>query len=554
MTDPAAQPVIQLPVPTPTGTLNLDFEFGTSTVIIGANGSGKTRLGVYIEDVLASKDIVHRIAAQKTLAMEDVQLVALEIAEKMLLYGMQTAVPVQKVTYRWGNRPATQLLNDFQALLQTLFGQQNRVAVRFLDQHRVDPSLPTPRTVLQKVQEVWEQLLPHRELELLEAAIRVKPLRRSVATGEPSSSGAADYYRAGDMSDGERAIFYLLGQCLIARKGSILVIDEPEAHVHKAISNKLWDAIEAERPDCAFVYFTHDLDFASRRAARRKYFIRSFESANGKNTWDIENVPSDSGLPEIAVSEILGSRQPILLVEGTGSSLDITTYRGVYKNFTVIPVGSCDNVIHCVESFGRNTTLHAIGAQGLIDADGRSLEEIALLAKQQIHVLPVIEIENIFLTPSVFSELAASLHHDGSKVSQMLNDLTSKAMARANENIEEVSVRYAMRRLDSRLKRVGFSAKDLPTLEANYAKEITSIDPTMSYTEMKQKLEGIFATRDLTSLLSVYDNKGLLGEAASILGLRGRNELQNLVSRLLSSTSGKAFCHALADVMPRITA
>jgi ABC-type glutathione transport system ATPase component len=246
-------------------------------VIIGANGSGKTRLGVYIEERLAAKDVVHRIAAQKTLAMEDVQLIALEMAEKMLLYGMQTAVPGQKNIYRWQNKPATQLLNDFQALLQTLFGQQNRVAVRFLDQHRSDPTLPTPRTVLQKVQDVWQRLLPHRELELLEAAIRVKPLRRTTTVAGVEGSDTGDYYRAAEMSDGERAIFYLLGQCFIARPGSILVIDEPEAHVHKAISNKLWDAIEAERTDCSFIYFTHDLDFASRRAARAKYFIRSLK-------------------------------------------------------------------------------------------------------------------------------------------------------------------------------------------------------------------------------------------------------------------------------------
>src|ERR1051326_4693901 len=144
----ASQLVIQLPIPTPTGTLNLEFDFGTSIVIIGANGSGKTRLGVHIEEALTSKDIVHRIAAQRTLAMGDVPLIAFEIAEKILLYGAQNAVPLQKVNYRWGNKPATQLLNDFQALLQTLFGQHNRVAVQFLDQHRRGRTLPTAGTVL----------------------------------------------------------------------------------------------------------------------------------------------------------------------------------------------------------------------------------------------------------------------------------------------------------------------------------------------------------------------------------------------------------------------
>jgi ABC-type lipoprotein export system ATPase subunit len=549
--EPTAQPIVQLAVPTPTGTLDLEFEFGASIVIIGANGSGKTRLGVRIEEALSPRNVVHRIAAQKMLAMEEVQLIALETAENSLLYGNPAAQPGQKTHYRWQNKPATQLLNDFQALLQTLFAQQNRVAVTFLDQHRRNPSSQTPGTVLQRVQDVWQRLLPHRELELLEAGIRVKPLGRRGGVDPDQTTDI--YYRAAEMSDGERAIFYLLGQCFIARAGSVLVIDEPEAHVHKAISGKLWDAIEAERPDCAFVYFTHDLDFASRRAARTKYFIRSYEIVSQKILWDIEKVPSATGLPEDVVSEILGSRQPILFVEGDGSSLDITTYRGIYKDFTVIPRGNCESVIHSVETFRSNPTLHSIGVQGLIDADRRSAEEIALLAKLQIHVLPVLEIENVFLIPTVFAALASALQHGSTATTQMLESLTGKATTWASENIERISVRYAIRRIDSMLKRIGIVAKDLPTLAANYAKEISIVDPAVSYSEMKMRLEKNIADRDLTALLSVCDNKGLFAEAASALGLRNRDSLQGLVGRLLSNPDGKALREALAEVMPTIS-
>jgi Protein of unknown function (DUF4435) len=274
---------------------------------------------------------------------------------------------------------------------------------------------------------------------------------------------------------------------------------------------------------------------------------------NGKNTWDIEEVPFDTGLPENVVSEIVGSRQPILFVEGNGTSLDITTYRGVYNDFTVIPVGNCESVIHSVESFRRNTILHSIGVQGLIDADSRSGEEIALLAKLRIHVLPVVEIENIFLIPTVFAALAASLHHVPIKVTKMLHDLTDKAVARASENVEGISVRHAIRRLDSRLKRVGLAAKDLATLTANYSKEIAAVDPATMYAETKGRLEKSILNRDLPALLSVYDNKGLFAEAAAILGLRNKNQLQDLVSRLLSGPDGKTLRDALAEVMPRIS-
>jgi len=40
-------------------------------VIIGANGSGKTRFGVWIEFSSRARDLVHRIAAQKSLSIPD---------------------------------------------------------------------------------------------------------------------------------------------------------------------------------------------------------------------------------------------------------------------------------------------------------------------------------------------------------------------------------------------------------------------------------------------------------------------------------------------------
>jgi ABC-type branched-subunit amino acid transport system ATPase component len=67
-------------------------------------------------------------------------------------------------------------------------------------------------------------------------------------------------YKASEMSDGERAIFYMIGQTLAAAENSLLIFDEPELHVHRSIMDKLWDDLEAARQDCAFVFITHDLE------------------------------------------------------------------------------------------------------------------------------------------------------------------------------------------------------------------------------------------------------------------------------------------------------
>src|SRR4028118_775414 len=59
-----------------------------SVVIIGANGSGKSKFGIWIEQNQLNPKKVHRISAQKSLYFpEYVPLKGLEEAEKELLFG-----------------------------------------------------------------------------------------------------------------------------------------------------------------------------------------------------------------------------------------------------------------------------------------------------------------------------------------------------------------------------------------------------------------------------------------------------------------------------------
>ena len=130
-------------------------------------------------------------------------------------------------------------------------------------------------------------------------------------------------YPAADMSDGERAVFYLVGQTLVADKDSVLLIDEPELHLHPSIMTLLWDELGAARPDCAFVFITHSLEFAAARPGD-KYVVREYQSGP---TWTVDPVPHDSGFSEEFATLILGSRRPVLFVEGTASSLDRVNIR-----------------------------------------------------------------------------------------------------------------------------------------------------------------------------------------------------------------------------------
>ena len=63
------------------------LETSNNLVIIGANGAGKTRLGIWIEEQIQNQVTVHRISAQKALSIpEFAQIKNLEQAEKELFF------------------------------------------------------------------------------------------------------------------------------------------------------------------------------------------------------------------------------------------------------------------------------------------------------------------------------------------------------------------------------------------------------------------------------------------------------------------------------------
>src|SRR5258708_6739301 len=91
-----------------------------SVVITGANGSGKTRLGAWIEDNNSDRP-VHRVAAQRALQFPDlVNPMPYDQAKSQLYYGAYhpTWTELQhkqnKVHQRWGGNPAVQMLADYQ--------------------------------------------------------------------------------------------------------------------------------------------------------------------------------------------------------------------------------------------------------------------------------------------------------------------------------------------------------------------------------------------------------------------------------------------------------
>lgn len=422
-----------LSIPTHSDTVVITIEQGASAVFVGANGSGKTRLAVYIETAIGER--VHRISAHRALALNPgVPKIGESMALKGLRYGYanEQAQLVHRNNHRWAQgKQAVALLNDFDFLVQALFAEQSNTALVTHTSARAGTEHVAQPTKFELLQTIWDQLLPQRELVISGDDIQARV------------PGATDLYSAAEMSDGERAIFYLIGQTLLAAENSLLVIDEPELHVHRSIMNKLWDQLENARPDCALVFITHDLEFAASRVGQ-KFVIRDYASVGPK--WIVEAVPADTGFSEELTTLLLGSRRPILFVEGDMSSLDKAVYRCAYPQWTVVPRGSCGDVIHAVTTMSANAAFTRLQCAGIVDADDYDATDIANLQQMKVAVLPVSEIENLFLLPELSREIAVAEHLVPEDIDTRLGELLNELLAFAAQSrvIESVVRRYTL--------------------------------------------------------------------------------------------------------------
>jgi len=520
------------------------MELGSSTVFVGANGSGKTRLAVYIEETVGEH--AHRISAHRALNLNPAvpKIRGAEALRKLRFgYEGEQATIGHRSGHRWKNsKPATAMLNDFDSLLQALFADQSVTTLETHTQYRAGTLETARATKFEILCGIWQRLLPHRQLVITGDDIQVRVTEEE------------DTYPASEMSDGERAIFYLVAQALVAEESSLLIIDEPELHVHPSIISRLWDEIETARRDCAFLFITHDLNFAAERAAQ-KYLIKSYFPTP---SWSIEKVPEDTGFSEEVTTLILGSRRPILFIEGSGTSLDLAIYRCCYPQWTVIPRGSCEQVIHSVVTMRANAQLTRITCAGIVDADDYTEDEVLYLNSLGVFPLPVSEIENLILLPDISRAIARVEGFDDVELEQKLSDLQGAIFEslQSQEKIEDVVIKYCRRRIDRALKKIDLS--DQKNI-ADLAREYNSQTNLLKIEELAEiatgKIQEALESKNLPSLLTIYDNKGLIALAAQHLKQTRMLPFKNWLTRVLRSEDlAPELIAALKSSLPEVRA
>ena len=504
---------------------DVTFEQGKPIVVLGANGAGKTRLSSKIEELNDGKYntwdkeqslLIHRISAQKSLTInESISIFDLDSATKSLFIG-NPSMHASKINYRFSSNPITGLLNDYEQALSLLFAKNNdqlqNAHTLDIAAYKAGTERPAPiTTVVETATSVWNELLPHRKIDLSGNGVHVEY--------------NGNRYHGKEMSDGERVMLYMICQVLVLKPNSILIIDEPELHIHKAIVDKLWDKLEELRQDCVFVYITHDLNFALSRNTENVLWIKSY---NG-TTWDYEflNIADFSDLPNDLLYEVIGTRQKILFVEGEKNSYDHFLYQEVFrdKGYHVIPCGGCQDVVKFVKSKRAYEKLNAIDVYGIVDRDFRTEAEITALQNDGVFCLDVAEVENLFVVPELLDLMAEQLGcAEGASQNAKEFIQTLFAQNKANQ-IGEAFIKEVNHQLTLK----NFSDKQLTPSEVKECldTDFSEAKILVFYDEKQQQFDSAHTTKEI---LQIFNFKDLSKKIGSRFGIHGNDYPQRVIN------------------------
>lgn len=487
----------------------------SNVVLIGANGSGKTTFANSIRENLEKTDNGIVIPAQKLLIFPTYDYVPTYKSAFATYQSRQKDILDDKQTFNASKSddiPYT-IMNQYGAemrvLVSTLLGE--RIARRdeycsiIHDGDTVNTS--KFRSKLDEVIDVWNSLIEHRELFCDNSG----NLKIRYSKGDEIKE-----YPAYKMSDGEREIFYVVGRILLAKNSSLVVIDEPELHLHKAILNKLWDMLEAKRNDCMFIYLTHDIDFASTRIAK-KCWLKSYTS-DILEDWEVEPITNDE-IPEGLLMKLLGSRKKILFCEGNKNSLDSQIYELLFPNYTIVPVTSCKDVINYTKAFNKIESKYA-EAFGIIDRDFRKQEQIDKLITDNILSYNVAEIENLFLVENFIKGFA-----DYKKESCEISKIKDTIMEIFKRDIQQQASFYVSQKINYYFKEYQVkNGKTIDEVKNAFTVFISEIQIKEWFDTRVQELNEIVEKNNYSEAILVYNNKGLHSIIEKAFGMSSYNK------------------------------
>ena len=484
----------------------------STAVIIGANGAGKTSLinELRKNNSKINSNEMYVLPAQKLLCF------ATHIQDRNVVDEDSYITEFNNINLKYEtidlylNQIDANFSNTFTKLITLLVKDIMAVATdNFRGKNESSLSL------WQKLEKIWNKIKPEIKFDI--------DTKNTVVKVEKNGSK----YSINGLSDGERCILFYIGNVLLAPENSYIIVDEPETFLNAAVYNELWDLLISERPDCQFIFASHNMDFVQSRTNATYIWCKNFESPYDL---DYQVLEESQEIPLPLLTEVSGAKKPILFCEGTKNSLDYQIYSKLFSEFCFVkPVQGHKQVIQYTKAYNKLQETYGNKAYGIIDYDWMDEARIESYKKKNIFVLPFNEIEMLLVDEEMVNSV---LSDDEEDKKQKINKLRDTVIGLCTTNKDKI-IRIALKKkLDEFMEGHLIETREPTEDEARTFLENLSekFDITVTLENITKIVEDSIASSDFSKILKICNLKNEIIDSKEI-----KEIVSNLKEKALSS-------------------
>jgi predicted ATP-binding protein involved in virulence len=255
-----------------------------------------------------------------------------------------------------------------------------------------------------------------------------------------------------ELSSGEREVVILTFD-LLAQDPSdcIILIDEPEVHLHPELSFRLTKTLKSIGERNQFFLFTHSADIIGNSLVTGVHFIRpksKIKTGNQVARVDEDNIEIFKSIPNIRETiGMVSLGKKLLFVEGNNTSIDRNVFAALAKSsksdIAIVPSESCSNLNNMsiiAESLEKG--IFGIELYMVRDRDGLTDDQVknfTTKSNNRLLFLPFYHIENAFLSAKAIEVITKKILLSGSK---SIAEIEAKIVELAKNQINYLATQY----------------------------------------------------------------------------------------------------------------
>lgn len=289
--------------------------------------------------------------------------------------------------------------------------------------------IPKPEDPLSDYNDLLAQLFPG--YSFIEAQSDNLSLRVRIPTG--------DIIPFQDLSSGEKEVFFILSFFIRHNvTDSVIVIDEPDLHLHPELARKLLRIMRRIRPGNQIWCATHCAELVDEAGRERTFFLRMRDDHK-----QAECLPATREGAEIQTlrdmfgyAGYVGISRKVVFTEGVDSSADRKTFTRLFpafsENIKIIAVGTVGNlyrinraILSLLESDFARCEFYLIRDRDYLSDAG--VEEHQTQAANRLFILSRYHIENYLLDEDAIADVLKKTFQKDVSTSQIAQDLVSIA-------------------------------------------------------------------------------------------------------------------------------